>query len=257
MTPEALQDLCETGQRKLMAMDYLGAEAALVEAERHAWAARDWDTLARLYMPLQEARRQRRQRCGEGLVVLDLLAGGPDDRVDGRHVTENYPHGQLLVAGWGSTEPARRVRALQAEHGLFVESFLGAVYPVGTNDPRRAVVVVPLDDADLPAPGRAGSLDELMASLPVNSLVRWADELPRGSRRGTTETYAEVMGMWERLHAPFLADADAERDPVAKMEGYRRTIRVDYACELAHQKLSDVARELGRVAREGRNAARR
>jgi hypothetical protein len=250
MTPQALQDLCETGQRKLMAMDYLGAEAALAAAEREAWAARDWDTLARLYMPLQEARRQRRQRCGEGLVVLDLLAAGPDDHVDGRRIVENYPHGQLLVAGWGSTEPARTVRRLQAEHGLFLETFLGAVYPVGATNPRRAVVIVPLDDADLPAPGRARALDDLMASLPVNSLVRWADELPAGTRKGTTETYAEVMRLWERLHAPFLAEADRQTDPLAKMEGYRRTIRVDYACELAHQKLSDVAKELGRRARE-------
>jgi hypothetical protein len=93
-----------------------------------------------------------------------------------------------------------------------------------------------------------------MAALPVNSLVRWVDELPRGPRRGTTDTYAEVMGIWERLHAPFLAAADAEIDPVSKMEGYRRTIRVDYACELAHQKLSDVARQLGRQAREKRGA---
>ena len=250
MTPEALQDLCEAGQAKLMRMDYLGAEAALAEAERHAWAGRDWDTLARLYMPLQEARRQRRQRCGEGTVAVDLLAEGPDDYVDGRHVIENYPHGQLLVAGWGSIEPARRVRQLQAEHGLYVETFLGAVYPVGRGDPRRAVVIVPRDDANLPPPRPANSLEELMSFLPQNCLVRWADELPRGSRGGSTQTYAEVMALWERLYAPYLAAADAEVDPVAKMEGYRQTIRVDYACELAHQKLSDAARELGREARE-------
>src|SRR5215204_1439736 len=123
MSPDALQELCETGQSKLMAMDYLGAEAALAEAERAAWAARDWDTLARLYMPLQEARRQRRQRCGEGAVTLDLLAGGANDHVDGRRIIENYPHGQLLVAGWGSAGPAIQIRRLQAEHNLFVETF--------------------------------------------------------------------------------------------------------------------------------------
>jgi hypothetical protein len=52
--------------------------------------------------------------------------------------------------------------------------------------------------------------------------------------------------MWERLHAPFLASADMQVDPIQKMEGYRKTIRVDYACELAHQKLSDVAKSLSR-----------
>jgi hypothetical protein len=256
MSPEALQDLCEAGQQKLMAMDYLGAEAALAEAERHAWALRDWDTLARLYMPLQEARRQRRQRCGEGIVALDLLAESPDDHIDGRHIIENYPHGQLLVGGWGSVEPALAVRTLQAEHGLFVETFLGAVYPIGAGR-RRAVVIVPLEESDLPEPRPGETLQQLLARLPVHSLVRDADEVPRGPRKGTTETYAEVMALWERLHVPFLVEADAQVDPVLRMEAYRQTIRVDYASELAHQKLSDVARELGKQARANPSAARR
>ena len=229
-----------------MRMDYLRAEAALAEAERHAWEARDWDTLSRLYMPLQEARRQRRLRCGEGLVVLDLLAQGPDDRVDGRHVVENFPHGQLLVAGWGTVEPGLRVRALQAEHGLFVETFLAAVYPVGAG---RAVAVVPTGDVRLPPPAAHATIDRLIADLPPHCIVLKADELPVGTRRGNTQTYAQVMDLWERLHLPFLAAADMQADPVRRIEHYRHTIDVDYACELAHQKLSAVARELGRQAR--------
>jgi hypothetical protein len=57
------------------------------------------------------------------------------------------------------------------------------------------------------------------------------------------------MSIWERLHTPFLAAADMRVDPVQKMEGYRQAIRVDYACELAHQKLSDTARTLLVTAR--------
>jgi hypothetical protein len=248
MDPDTLQQLCETGQEALMRMDYLRAEAALVEAERHAWAARDWDTLARLYMPLQEARRQRRLRCGEGIVALDLIAEGPDDRLDGRRVVENFPHGQLLVAGWGTIEPALRVRELQAEHSLFVETFLAAVYPVGSG---RAVAIVPTEEVKLPAPTPRQSADRLIAELPPHSIVLSAGELPRGDVRGTTETYARVMDLWERLHLPFLAAGDMQADPISKIEHYRKTIRVDYACELAHQKLSGVARELGRAARAG------
>lgn len=244
MTSEALQDLCETGQDALMRMDYLRAEATLADAEWHAWEMRDWDTLARLYMPLQEARRQRRLRCGEGTVVLDLLSQGPDDRVDGHHVVQNFPHGQLLVAGWGTIEPAVQVRALQAEHGLFVETFLAAVYPVGAG---RAVAIVPTEDVQLPPPEPRQSIDQLVAQLPPHSIVLSAVELPIGTRPGTTQTYAEVMALWERLHLPFLAAADMQADPVQRIEHYRRTIRVDYACELAHQKLSGVARELSRA----------
>src|SRR5438105_5189631 len=109
MISSDLSALCELGQQQLMSMQYLQAEATLARAEELAWAARDFDTLARLYMPLQETRRQRRQRCGEGIVRLDLLAAGPDEQPDPRQIISDTPHGQLLVAGWGTTAPAVRM----------------------------------------------------------------------------------------------------------------------------------------------------
>ena len=242
MTEDQLQALCERGQEQLMAMDYLQAAATLAEAERHAWASRDWDTLSRLYLPLQEARRQIRQRCGEGIVCLDLIAEGPDDVMEAMHVVRNFSHGQLLVAGWGTIEPALRVRQLAALHGLFMETFLAAAYP-GMDE--RLVAVVPLAQTRLPEL-QPRTAEELSRLCPPNTIVLKESELPRGSRRGTFETYGQVMALWERLHMPFLAAADAQSDPVAKMEGYRTTIRVDAACELAHQKLSDVARDMAR-----------
>ncbi len=251
MSGDQLQAKCEQGQSLLMQMNYLQAEATLAEAEQHAWANRDFDALSRLYMPLQEARRQRRQRSGEGVVALDLIASGPEDALDGRRVVENYPHGQLLVAGWGTLEPAKEVRRLQAEHGLYVETFLAAAYPVGGG---RAIVIAPTDDVALPDV-RTDSIDHLVQRLPPHCIVVADHAVPKGIRKGTWQTYAEVMGMWERLHSPFLASADAEVDPIRKIEGYRRVIRVDYACELAHQKLSQVAHELAREQRRSNRAS--
>jgi hypothetical protein len=244
-SPVPLQDLCELGSEQLIETRYLEAEATLSRAEEEAWAKRDWDTLARLYMPLQEARRQRRQRCGEGVVALDLVAQGPHDTVDGRRIVENFPHGQLLVAGWKSIEPAVQVRRLAAEHGLYVETFLGAVFPVGG---KTAVVIVPLEEAQLPT-GEFSTLAELEKQLPQHSLVAEPSAIVKGQRRGTPQTFGEVMALWERLHAPFLAVADAENDLLRQIERYRLTARVDYACELAHQKLSDAAHRLAREAR--------
>ena len=241
-----LQALCELGQQQLMRTEYLESEATLAAAEVEAWRRRDWDTLARLYMPLQEARRQRRQRCGEGVVALDLIAQGPEDDIDGRRIVENYPHGQLLVAGWGTFAPAAEVRRLQREHKLYLETFLGAVYPIGAG---RVLVIAPLEDVAVPDL-QPRSIDDLVRRLPAHCLVLNPEELPRGQRRGDTQTFAGVMAMWERLHAPFLAAADATVDPVQRIDGYRTTQRVDYGCELAHQKASDVARQL---AREQRN----
>lgn len=240
MTSDALQAECERGQSQLMAMEYLQAEATLAAAESHAWDARDWDTLARLYMPLQEARRQRRQRCGEGTICLDLISNGSFDQIDPRHVLQNFSHGQLLIAGWGSIDPAARVRTLAAGHGLYVDAFLAAAYP---SEEGILVAIVPLADADLSGP-KPQSIEQLAAQLPAHSIVFRQADLPVGSRPGSYKTYGEVMALWDRLHAPFLADADAQTDPLKKMEGYRTTIRVDYACELAHQKLSDAARQL-------------
>jgi hypothetical protein len=240
MESSEIQNLCEIGQQQLMAMEYLAAEKTLAYAESLAWESEDFDALARLYLPLQEARRQRRQRCGEGIVRLDLCAEGPEDHIDGRHVVENFPHGQLLVAGWGLIEPALQVRQLQARHDLYVDTFLAAVYPIGAG---RAVAIVPLADAALPAP-EPMSIDRLIGQLPPHSIVLNIDELPKGEVRGSPQSYGQVMDMWERLHQPFLAMADMQADPRRKIEAYRKAIEVDYACELAHQKLSATAREI-------------
>jgi hypothetical protein len=247
MDGRQLQAQCELGQQQLMRMEYLQAQDTLARAEQIAWRQRDFDALSRLYMPLQEARRQRRQRCGEGIIRLDLLARGPGDQVVGPEVVRNYPHGQLLVAGWGSIEPAREVRRLQAEQELYLDTFLAAVFPV---DGAHVIAVVGMEDAALPSADPM-SLQDLRRQLPPNSLILFPDQLPRGKIQGNAQTWGVVMALWERLHAPFLAAADAEADPLRKIAGYRQTIEVDYACELAHQHLADVARELCKAAQPG------
>ncbi len=237
--PSDLQTLCEEGQSLLIATQYIEAEALLESAERAAWVTRDFDTLSRLYMPLQEARRLRRQRCGEGTVCLNLIATGANDALSGRRVAENFPHGQLLVAGWKTIAPAIELREVQKTHGLYVETFLAAVYGIGTG---RVVVIVPTEDVRLPGEDFA-TVGALIAKLPAHCVVLGENELPNRSRPGTWQTYAEVMAIWERLHLPFLAAADMQTGAEPKIEAFRRTIQVDYACELAHQGLSAIARQ--------------
>ena len=215
---DRLQAECERGQEQLIATEYLAAAATLAGAEADAWTARDFDTLARLYMPLQETRRQIRLRCGEGAVC----------RIDGAHsadaVLDLNPQGQLLVIG---RDLAGAVRRRAAERRVYVEVLAAEVTPVGMvalPDPTTA-------DGAIPLP---------------------ADVWPPPTLRGTPATFAAVSALWERLHAPFLAAAEAEPDPVRRMVAFRRTIAVDPACELAHQHLSNTARDLARqLARNG------
>jgi len=229
-----------------MRMEYLTAEATLAGAEEMAWRDRDFDTLSRLYLPLQEARRQRRQRCGEGTVCLDLLAEGPGDRLDARAIVDRFPHGQLLIAGWATLEPAVETRRLQCERGLYLDIFLAAAYPSGSS---RALVIAPLPDVPLPRADNARAALSMLTDWPTNCIVGDESMVPRGQRPGTPETYGQVMALWEMLHTPFLEAADAEPDLLTRIEAYRKIIEVDYACELAHQKLSDVAKELARRRR--------
>jgi hypothetical protein len=226
MTLDQLQALCESGQRELMATNYLAAEKILAQAEQIAFDQREFETLSRLYMPLQEARRQRRQRCGEGIVHLGLIAKSASDKLSVEQIIDQYPFGQLLIAGWGSIEPALQFRRLAAERNLYVDTFLAAVLP----------------DSD----GLIAILPEEVSSpdLASHTLVFESEQLPSSSQQGTYETYSHVMQIWESLHTPFLQMADAEKDPIEKIEAYRRTIHIDYACELAHQKLAAVAARL-------------
>lgn len=248
---DVLQSLCEEGSELLARMQYIAAERVLARAEQIAWDARDWDTLSRLYMPLQEVRRQRRQRCGEGTVKLDWVSQQPQETLDAETILQAHSAGQFLVGGWGTIAPAVEVRRVAAERGLYVETFLAAVFPVvdsaiAPEAAAKVVLIVPTVDTPLPD-ATPRTPDELAKVLPAGALMLKSTELPAGERPGTTATYAEVMALWERLHRPLLAAADAEVDPVRRMAAYRRVIDVDYACELAHQKLSDVARELNRT----------
>jgi len=242
MATDDLQELCELGQEQLMRMEYARAERTLAGAEEVAWQARDFDTLSRVYMPLLESRRQKRQRSGEGEVLLDIAAKGPGDEIDGRQVVEEHPFGQLLVAGWGTIEPARVVRRLARERGLYLETFLGAVYLTDTG---RVVVLAPLEVCELPGTEER-RLEELKGVLPMGCLVLSEHETDVKAGRGTAGTFSRVMGLWERLHGPFLAAAEGLGDRVRRIEAHRETMRVDEGCELAHQRAAEVARELSR-----------
>src|SRR5690606_17570305 len=65
-----LDDIMERASRSLAAMDYLTCERLCVEALAAARRAQDWSYYARILLPLQEARRQRRLIAADGWVRL-------------------------------------------------------------------------------------------------------------------------------------------------------------------------------------------
>ncbi len=63
----------------LLAMDYLTCESSCITSLAMARAASDWDTYARVLLPLQESRRQRRMIASEGRVRLGFANESHDD----------------------------------------------------------------------------------------------------------------------------------------------------------------------------------
>jgi hypothetical protein len=248
MPDERLQAVCEMGQQLLMETRYIEAACVLAQAEQQAWSTRDFDTLARLYLPLQESRRQIRQRCGEGAVQLHRFANAPTEIHHPEQIVATCPNGQLLIGGWGSIEPAIQVRRLAMDRLLYLETFLGAVYPLTDSDP--VVVVAPWEGTCLPSPqprtlGELRDLTEVSEHCVILTLL----QIPADSPRGTAQTFASVMAIWERLHQPLMATAACEANDLKRMQAYRTVLRADGACELAHQFLADIARKLARGVR--------
>ena len=235
---DPIQNLCEHGQAALLATDYLAAERYLAAAESLAWRAKDYDALARLYMPLQEARRQRRQQSADGPFVTRMLA----DTAEVMDLAGLAQRGQFVVAGRASVVPAVLLRAIAAQRGLVFDVPLAAAYRA---DGQPFVLIVPTPDTVLPF-DVTYTVDGLMRAIPVGSVLIPAHSLPPDQKAGDTASFGYTMSLWERLHEQFLAAADALPDGDTKIEAYRQTIRVDYACEFAHQRLSETARRLSR-----------
>ena len=239
--PDSIQALCAQGQAHLVDTDYLAAERVLVQAEAIAWEQQDWDALARLYMPLQEARRQRRQRALDGAFFHTVWL----DPAQLPTLNPQTKHGEFIVAGESTIAPAIALRKMATESARYADFFLAAAYQVGEE---HVVLIVPNDVIAVPA--SVNSIDTLLRRAPPHSVTIPYKDLPANADAGDETSGAFTMELWERLHRPFLAAADSISDPIRRMQAYRETIAVDYGCELAHQKLAATAQEFARHARQ-------
>jgi len=198
------------------------------------WSKSEFETLSRLYMPLQEARRQRRQRCGEGnrLLRFDLLKvlaiQIPVQRVLGEvffRPASSSPAGPAFNPHW-------KYAGFSRSSTCNVETFLAAVYP--TTEAR--IIAIAPENSPLASSRSASARIAPAAPPPAHAFLFAATASQGVLARALYQTYSQVMSMWESLHAPFLAAADAEPDPIKKNHAYRRTIGVDYACEFGPSK---------------------
>ena len=249
MTREELQQLCDRGQQHLLACDYVHAIQLLAWAESVAFKARDFDTLARLYMPLQEARRLFRQRCGEGMFDLHAFSEPDVDRVE--EIPEGLDDpikslfGQFAFGFFDGPRGSLDYRTLFRASHVYAETFICKRYH---GPDCYYVAFLPDEKARFRPNVSASSLKEIESALSIGAFVLKSSDIPRPKAKGDNDTFAFVMSIWERLHAPYLKRARSETDPLRRIELYRETLRVDPACEGAHQELAKLAQQLARTA---------
>jgi len=229
---EQLDALMEQASADLARMAYLPCEAKTIEALTLARESGAWAEYARILLPLQEARRQRRMIAAEGQIRLGsaTLSGGPRQWLDACKA------GCLCLTHPHTRHDAAETAKLVLERELYVE-VLYADSSVGeTSWTLRAWAgPEPPVSVTLPAPPQAW----------VDRTWSIGTEAPPAPGRP-----AQNPADWFLNAAEALGDAALERvdlsDPprpeqVAELEACLEVV-ADH--EILHQTLASVARKL-------------
>lgn len=109
--------MMEQASQALVARRYLLCEQLCLDALRLAREHADFDRYARILLPLQEARRQRRQIAAEaGVFVL------AERRLDAESILESHPQGCLLLTDPPyAREDERSLTRIARERERYVE----------------------------------------------------------------------------------------------------------------------------------------
>jgi len=228
-----LDEQMEKASEALARMDYLSCEALCVEALAQARAQRRWAYYARILLPLQEARRQRRQIAAEGRIRLGTtsLRGEPADWLDQLTrgcVVLTPPHGQAEAAALQQAAHDRRryVEVILSESELDTASWRISSF---TGQRIRC---------DRPAP-------------PASWRDRWLEpeRPPEPAPEGHSQTPADwCLDTIEALGDAAIDTVEARTDAIPGSEQRVTllepllTVVADH--EILHQKLGDAARAI-------------
>ena len=203
--PESLDAIMEQASEALARMAYLECEALCQQALSEAREAGRWSYYARILLPLQEARRQRRMIAAEGTIRLgtETLPEEPRDWI------EPLSPGCVAVTRPHGPEHARELDAVarEAQHHLEVlfidnppaaehwtiRSFKGPTVTCSLPAPPAGWVDQPLQPGETPEPASDGTsqtpadwfLDasEALGDAALEKVNARSDAIPGSSRR--------------------------------------------------------------------------
>lgn len=243
-----MERLWDIGQQHLAAGHYVAAARDLEAAEGLAWRRRDPTSLARIYLPLMEARRQIRQNAVEGPLLLAATDTPHTLNAALRDLTSRDA-GTLVIncrdacKAAGSVRYAAR-RNLACLEALIAIAHAGQYRLCSLGDPHFAAGL-PLrfthNPADLVQPQDKHDQPE----IPLPPWGRHDPGTPQHAQARESLLVAwEALGMgWRDRHLPPPGKPKADWHTIALL---RLALRIDPACEGIMQELIRTAEALAR-----------
>lgn len=225
-----LDDIMEDASTALVKMDYLACESLCMEALAEARRRGAWDYYARVLLPLQESRRQRRIIAAEGVVALGVNAADPQTRV----TLDALDAGSVVLTKPSSAADARALADRTRRDRKHVEVLLADSDAADGTWAIRSFAG-PTVTCRLPAPPR-----------------EWINRFLRpGEVRVKPGTPADSPGAWfvhatESLGDAALAVIDPNLAGAARVAAIEQCLEVVTDHEIIHQRLADAARDLAR-----------
>ena len=218
----ALDDLMQTASRALAEMDYARCEALCTQAFDRARAEQDWVMVQRVLLPLQEARRQKRQAAIDRLILLGTTAQkGPLDAL-----VADPRCGCIVLTRPYTRADSAELDALVRQHHRAIELLYADNAPT---DPTWRIKAYrgPGVVADLPAPDAAW-------------VGRWID--PLATKPPTPAHW--FMRASEALGDAALACVDAPLGSLERFDRLAEALQSAGDHEILHQRLAQAAKAL-------------
>lgn len=210
-----LDILMERASRLLTDMDYLGSESLCLDALAMAKQANDWTAYARIVLPLQECRRQRRMIAADTAVQLGTNACWNDPRDGCVAVTKPLDHAV-----------AERLATEASEHQKFVE-------------------VLWCDNEPDAISWTLSTLGELRVSCEVRPPdPAWINQRLSPADQGFTAAGHWFIAASEALGDAALARVEAPLGSLEHVEQLERMVAAVGDHEILHQRLADAARAM-------------
>ncbi|MEX0886909.1 MAG: hypothetical protein WD009_10770 [Phycisphaeraceae bacterium] len=241
MDTASLDHLMDRASHALTRMDYLTCEDLCMQALARAREAADWPYYARILMPLQEARRQRRLIAADGAIRL-----GTSRRQSADKWLSSLQAGCLLLTYPHTAADARQLDA-EARHERRHIELLLADNPID-------------DDHYRITSFRGPSVSCVVAAPPVDWRDIWlapgerpepgAEDDGDVTAGGDTEP-GRTPADWFLDAAEALGDAaiqhvTADEGDVERIEQLEAMLAVATDHEILHQRLGDAARAMAR-----------